>query len=206
MSSASPSVGEGETPVRPGPEPEPEPAPPAEPSPDELFHVLRNQRRRFVLHHLKRTEEPVDVGDLATQVAAWENEVGRDEVTSQQRRRVYNALQQTHIDELDDTGLVDVDRREVSLSADAADLDIYFEVVAGRDVPWSEYYLALGAVGTAALAAAWLDVGPLGLLPDAALGAFLAAALLVSACANYYRQRRNRVGGTEKPPELREDP
>jgi hypothetical protein len=37
---------------------------------DELFHILRNQRRRFALHHLKHCEDAVDVGELATQIAA----------------------------------------------------------------------------------------------------------------------------------------
>jgi hypothetical protein len=173
------------------------------PTRDELFHVLRNRRRRFAIHHLKRTSEPVDVGDLATQVAAWENEVAVEEVTSKQRRRVYNALQQTHVPELDDTGLVEVDRREVSLTDRAEQLDVYLEVVPGEDIPWSEYYLGLGIVGLAALAVVGLDVGFFAAVPDIAAGAFLAVAFVASAAANYYYQHENLVGGPAEPPELR---
>jgi len=174
-----------------------------EPTRDELFHVLRNRRRRFALHHLKREDEPVDVGALATQVAAWENEVSPEEVTSTQRRRVYNALQQTHVPELDDTGLVEVDRREVELTERADRVDIYLEVVPGRDVPWSQYYLGLGTVGMALLALVGLDLGPFAAIADVEAGVFLAVTLLVSAAANYYYQHESLVGEAEKPPELR---
>lgn len=173
------------------------------PTRDELFHVLRNRRRRFAIHYLKRAAEPVDVGELATQVAAWENGISTEAVTSKQRRRVYNALQQTHLSELHRSGLVQVDQREVELT-DAADrLDIYLEIVPGGDVPWSEYYLAIAGVGVAGLVVIGLDVGPFAALPDIAVGVFLAVVLVVSACANYYYQHGNVLSRTEKPPELR---
>jgi DNA-binding transcriptional ArsR family regulator len=170
---------------------------------DDLFHILRNQRRRFALHHLKHREQAVDVGSLATQIAAWENEVPVEQVTSKQRRRVYNALQQTHVPELEETGVVEVDRREVALTDRAEELDIYLEVVPGQDIPWSEYYLALGGVSLAFLVAVWVGVGPFALVPGAAAGVFVTVAFLVSACANGYYQRASLLGGHERPPELR---
>lgn len=176
---------------------------PDRPSRDDLFHVLRNRRRRFAIHHLKHTEESVEVGDLATQVAAWENGVGAEEVTSTQRRRVYNALQQTHLPELEDTGIVEVDRREVELSDNAEELDLYLEVVPGDDIPWSEYYLGLGALGTAGVVVTWLDIGLFAGVPDAGAGAFLAAALVVSALANYFVRHPSLIGDADEPPELR---
>jgi DNA-binding transcriptional ArsR family regulator len=178
---------------------------PDRPSRDDLFHVLRNRRRRFAIHHLKHTEESVEVGDLATQVAAWENGVGAEEVTSRQRRRVYNALQQTHLPELEDTGIVEVDRREVELSDYAEELDLYLEVVPGDDIPWSEYYLGLGALGTTGVAVTYLDVGAFAGVPDVAAGAFLAAALVISALANYYLQHPSLIGDADEPPELRDE-
>ncbi len=174
-----------------------------EPTRDELFHVLRNQRRRWTIHHLKHTAASVDIGELATQVAAWENGVSTEQVTSTQRRRVYNVLQQTHIPELIDTGIVEVDRREVALTDRAEQLELYLEVVPGKDIPWSEYYLALGAIGLAVLTVVWLNIGPFAAIPNIAAGAFLAVALIVSAVANYYSAHASRLGHTEQPPELR---
>lgn len=173
------------------------------PSRDEFFHVLRNQRRRFAIHYLKNVGEPVDVGDLATQVAAWENDVSVEEVTSEQRRRVYNALQQTHVPELDDTGIVETERREVELTAQAMDLDVYLEMVPGPDIPWSQYYLALGLIGAVITTLTTFNVGPLGAIPDLSAAVFLTVALLLSALANYYFQHGKRLGAHEKPPELR---
>jgi hypothetical protein len=126
-----------------------------------------------------------------------------EEVSSQQRRRVYNALQQTHVPELEETGVVDVDRREVELTDRADEFDIYLEVVPRSDVPWSEYYLALGAVSLSALVAVALNVGPFAGVPGVAVGIFAVVAFLVSACANYYYQHESLLGGHERPPELR---
>ncbi|MFB6140279.1 MAG: hypothetical protein ABEJ26_07570 [Halosimplex sp.] len=168
--------------------------------------MLRNQRRRFAIHHLKRDRGPVDVGDLATQVAAWENGVSVEEVTSTQRRRVYNALKQTHLPELESTGLVDEDRGEVSLTDQAEHLDVYLELVPEKEIRWSEYYFGLGAVGLVAVTVAWLDIGPFSLFPDLAAGVFLAVALFVSAVAHHrYYRNRHLVGSDEKPPELRRE-
>jgi DNA-binding transcriptional ArsR family regulator len=174
-----------------------------EPTRDEVFHVLQNQRRRFALHHLKHAPEPVDIGELATQVAAWENDVTPEQVTSKERRRVYNALQQTHISVLDETGFVSRDRRAVEPTARAERLDIYLEVISGRDIPWSEYYLALGGVGVAVLFVVGFDVGLFASFPDIAAGVFLWVALVVSAVSNYYSQHANRLGSSATPPELR---
>jgi hypothetical protein len=170
---------------------------------DDLFHILRNQRRRFALHHLKRQNKPVDVGELATQVAAWENEVSPDEVTSKQRRRVYNALQQTHVPELEETAVVEVDRREVKLTDRAEELDIYLEVVPGEEIPWSEYYLALGGISLALLTTVILEIGPLGTIPGVAAGVFVTVAFIISAGANYYYQHQSLLGEHKNPPELR---
>lgn len=174
-----------------------------EPTRDELFHVLRNRRRRYAIHHLERAGEPVDVGELATQIAAWENDVPVEAVTSKQRRRVYNALQQTHVPELDDTGLVETDRREVELTERASELDVYLELVDGRDVPWSEYYLGVGVVGAAVTGLTALNFGPFAAVPDVAAAVFVVVVLLVSAGANYYYQHGNRIGEHDRPPELR---
>lgn len=176
------------------------------PDRDELFHVLRNRRRRYAIHHLKVNEgsEPVGVGELATQIAAWENGVTVDEVTSTQRRRVYNALKQTHLPELDRTDLVKEDRGDLVLTDQAEQLDMYLELVPEKDIQWSEYYLGLGAAGLAVTTVAWLDVGPFAVFPDIAAGVFLTVALVISAVAHYYfYQHASLLGRSEKPPELR---
>jgi len=171
---------------------------------DELFYLLKNQRRRFILHHLKNVERPIEIGELARQVAAWENKVACEDVTSKQRRRVYNALQQTHVPKLEEAGMISVERRSVALTEDAKQLDIYLDLVPGADVPWSKYYLALGGIGTVVTTATWLDASLFSLLSNFAVGTFVSIAFLMSAVAHYYYQQESRIGKSGKPPELRE--
>jgi hypothetical protein len=173
--------------------------------PDEAFHVLRNRRRRFALHTLKYRDGPVELGEMAEQVAAWEYDVPREALTSQQRKRVYNSLQQTHVPELEDTGLVNYHRGTAELTDRADELDVYLEVVSDRDIPWSRYYLALGAVCTALVAAAWIGAPGIAALSGNGVAAFVSVAFTVSATAHVLTQRQDRVGRTAVPPEVQRD-
>ena len=59
--------------------------------------------------------------ELAERVAAEENGVPREELSSAQRKRVYVSLYQTHVPKMEDAGLVDYDQETsmVSLKARA---------------------------------------------------------------------------------------
>jgi DNA-binding transcriptional ArsR family regulator len=82
--------------------------PKSEVSEDELFDVLANQRRRFALHLLKREgDETVTIGEMAEQIAAWENGIDMAEITGNERKRVYTALQQSHLPKMDNAGVVE---------------------------------------------------------------------------------------------------
>jgi len=161
----------------------------------EIFDVLRNQRRRYVLQYLKRMDDPVELGELATQVAAWEYDTSVDEVSSEQRKRVYTTLQQTHLDKMDEAGIVeyDADRGVIRSTDQTADLSIYLEIVPGREFPWQEYYLSLGAVSTALVTALWFDVYPLTVVSDLGWATMIAFVLTLSAIYHVHRQRGMRL-------------
>jgi hypothetical protein len=173
-------------------------------SPDDVFHVLQNRRRRYALHFLKQQDETAEIGEVAQQVAAWENAVEPEAVTSTQRKRVYNSLQQSHFPKLNEEGLAEYDERSgsVKLTERADRLDVYMEVVAGRDIPWSEYFLGLGALSVAITAAVWTGIFPFTLLPPVAWLAFVTTTFTVSAGANFYYQRRQRLGSSDSPAEM----
>jgi DNA-binding transcriptional ArsR family regulator len=168
---------------------------------DAIFSMLSNRRRRHVLHYLKRNDGPAKIRDLAEQIAAWENGLGIQELTYKQRKRVYTSLHQTHLPKLDDCGIVEYnrDRGVVTLTDRVSELDVYLEVVPKNDIPWSDYYLGLAAVGLALVTVAWLDVAPFTLLPDIAYAALVAVVLGVSAGFHAINSRRNLLGGTERP-------
>jgi hypothetical protein len=177
-----------------------------EPTENELFDILSNRRRRYALHQLTRVDGEVELGPLAEQVAAWENDVAVDEVTSAERKRVYTALQQSHLPKLDEAGVVDFDKRAGTITPTPvmAELDVYLDVVRGRDIPWSEYYLALSAVGAAVLAGAWIDAPVFGVLPDLAWASLVVAAFLCSSIAHVYFTRHVRLGAGATPPDVRD--
>ena len=168
-----------------------------------VFHLLRNQRRRYALHYLKREQAPVEMGDLVDQVAAWENGTTPDAVDDDERQRVYVSLFQSHLPRMEERGIVRIDEesRTISLTDAAAGIDVYVDVVPAEDLRWSEYYLALSGLCGAFLAVVWLDVYPFVEVADAVWLQLIAALYLVSALVHYRYQRRHRLGTTGPPPE-----
>ena len=170
----------------------------------EIFEVLRNQRRRYVLQYLKQDDRPVELGDLAQQVAAWEYETTLDEVTPEQRKRVYTTLQQTHLPKMDQAGILtfDSDSGVVEVTDRTRDVVIYLEIVPGYEFAWRELYLSLGAISCALVAALWGNVYPLTTLSDLSWATIIAVTFTVTAAAHIYHERNMRLGHGEQPPEL----
>lgn len=174
------------------------------PTEGEMFDVLSNRRRRFALHALNRSGETVEIGRLAEQIAAWENDVDVAAVTSGKRKRVYTALQQTHLPRMDEAGVVAFDKRAgtVRTTDAAADVDVYLDVVRGREIPWSAYYVGLSALCASILVALEVGVPPLTRFPTDAWFALAVVAFAVSSVAHLLATRKRRLGATDRPPEI----
>jgi len=175
-------------------------------SEDDLYEVLANRRRRFAVHLLKReSADAVEIGEMAEQIAAWENEVEIAEITGSDRKRVYTALQQSHLPKMDDAGVVEFDKDRGTIEPTPAleNVDLYMDVVEGREIPWSTYYLGLSGVAVALTGAVWLDAWPFVLLPDMAWTLAIVVGFTFSAAMHYYYTGEMRVGGGDDPPELR---
>ena len=170
---------------------------------DTIFTMLSNQRRRYVIHFMKRNPGPIRIRDLAQQVAAWENGIEIEELTYKQRKRVYTSLHQTHLPKLNDAGVVeyDRDRGTIALASGAAELDIYLDVVSKNDIPWSDFYLGLSAVSLALVVAAWVDVVPFSSIPDLVYVVCLALLFTATSLVHAYYTRQTQVGGTPSPVE-----
>ncbi|MFB6130639.1 MAG: hypothetical protein ABEJ28_07455 [Salinigranum sp.] len=119
---------------------------------DEIFHLLRNERRRAVLRYLEGVDDCVAMRDVAEQVAAWEHDTTVDELRSKQRSRVYIALYQDHLPALDKLGVIEYDqsRGRVRRLPAADQLTPHLDIGDDGDEeatdesadPWSLYYLA----------------------------------------------------------------
>jgi len=173
-------------------------------SSDAVYDALADKRRRYALHYLKQRSEPVTVRELAEQVAAWENEKEIAELTSQERKRVYIALYQSHLSTLDGEGLVDYDEDAGTVTqTDAfAGSDLYLEVVPQESVPWSLFYLGLAVANAVVIALAWDEIAPFDVVPGLGLAVVVLVTFGVSAFVQTYSSRRMRFGDEGPPPEL----
>lgn len=171
---------------------------------DDIYDQLANRRRRYALHHLKQIGEPVDVRDLAEQVAAWENGTTVEELGSQERKRVYISLYQSHLPTMDKAGLITYDDEAgtVDLAGPIADTDVYIEVVPERDLPWDLYYLGLSVANGVLLALVYLDVQPFTRVSDLGWGLVVLLSFGLSALAQLRERRRMQLGDEGPPPGL----
>ncbi|WP_139328872.1 hypothetical protein [Haladaptatus litoreus] len=77
---------------------------------------------------------------------------------------------------------------------------MYLEVVPGRELSWAQYYLGLGGVSVALMAAVWLEAFPFSLLPALVWGSFVASVFLLSGIAHVFTLRSSRLGASGEPP------
>lgn len=172
---------------------------------DECFDLLSNHRRRYTLHYLQQNSSSAGLGPLAEQIAAWENETSVEDLSYDQRKRVYTSLQQVHLPRMDDAGVVEFDDREgvVEIGPAAEDLDIYLEVVQGREVSWSLFYSGLALMNALAVGAFAMGLGFLSTLPAVAVAMFVVTTFLIASLVHLYLTRTEmRLGESEQPPSM----
>ncbi len=169
----------------------------------EIFDVLHNQRRRYVLQYLEKFEEPVALSDLALQVAAWEYRTPVEEVSDDQKKRVYTTLQQTHLKKMEDAGIVEYDPEQnlIRRTPRTDELTVYLEIVPETEFPWREYYLSLGAISCAIVAALWTGLFPLTLLDPLEWVTVIAVTFTASAAYHTYQGADMTVSEDEFPSE-----
>lgn len=146
---------------------------------DTAFDLLSNARRRFVLRRLQEAGEGVELGDLATELSAVENDVPRDDLSSKQRKRTYVSLYQTHIPKLEEAGVVSYnsDSGVVRPTERLDELALYFD--GPRETNWRMVYLSVCGVGLLLYAVAYA-IELRGLQPEYVGLAVLAAVGTVS--------------------------
>lgn len=172
---------------------------------DNIYDVLSDKRRRYTLHHLKQRDGPVSIRELAEQVAAWENRKAIEDLTSQERKRVYIALYQSHLPSMAKEGIVDydADRGMVELTSTIEDVSIYLEIVPDEDIPWSLYYIGLSAANALLVFLAWQGVEPFAAIPDLGVAVIVLVSFGVSAFVQIYRGRQMQIGDEGPPPEIK---
>ncbi|GAA0506288.1 hypothetical protein SAMN04488066_101151 [Halorubrum aquaticum] len=170
------------------------------PTRDEIFDVLCNERRRYVLEYLRESsEESLHLSEMVDTIAAWENDKDVVEIEYADRKRVYTALRQTHLPKLHETGVIEYDSRrgELRPTDGMEDVQLYLDYVPEHEIPWGQYYLGLSLIAALLfLGSAFVETvyGAVSL----STVAVVVAAFLVSSSVHTYRTRRNDVHRTPR--------
>jgi len=156
---------------------------------DRIFDILSSPRRRYVLYFLRTEQSPIQLTDLAEHVAAWENDTTVEDLSTQQRKRVYVSLYQTHLPKLSEAGLVeyDDDSGAVSIASKASEIDPYLGD-AETETPWYLYYFAVAVASTLLILASIAGLG----IPQAIVGIIVVgsfAVLTTIHAVSHWRQR-----------------
>ncbi|SDM76357.1 hypothetical protein SAMN04487949_2529 [Halogranum gelatinilyticum] len=124
----------------------------------EIHDILRNDRRRAVLKHLRQTTSDVTLRDLAEGIA--EIETGESPPPKNIRESVYNSLHQTHLPKLDERGVISYDknRKTIALEERARAVNIYMEVVTKYGITWADYYRGIATLSLLTVLAVTIGV------------------------------------------------
>lgn len=97
---------------------------------DDLFDILSDQRRRFVLQSLGEAGTPVAFDELVDDVAEREHGASISDIPAEEVDRVRLSLYHSHIPKLDDANLVEfrAKREQVSLSVDSEQVEALLEL------------------------------------------------------------------------------
>lgn len=156
----------------------------------EIFEVLSNDRRRYVIEYLCEQQRGRRIGfrELVDRVAVRENDTTIEQLDSSDRKCVYTALRQTHLPKLDSANVVDYDnqRGEVELADAADEVRVYMEYVPGDDISWSQVYLMLSAVCGLLASSFWIGLYPFGNLSGITIAIVVATVFGVSALVQAY--------------------
>ncbi|ELY64787.1 DUF7344 domain-containing protein [Natronococcus jeotgali] len=165
---------------------------------DEIFHILQNERRRMVLEYLQGTDESVRMRDVAEQVAAWENDTTVEELTSDQRQRVYIPLYQSHLPKLDKAGIIDYqqNRGVVERRPLARQLDYYLNADSNnstsndagtKGADWDDYYIGAAGTGAVLLLGAFFELPLFSVITGIGLSALILLMFTTLTIGQYVR-------------------
>lgn len=104
------------------------------PDHDEVFGVLKCERRRLAIRVLDEADRPLPLGELAEAVAAREAGTTVGALSSAKRKNVYTALYQSHLSKLKETGAVEyIDGRDAIRAGPNA--GVFLEYLRVRERP-----------------------------------------------------------------------
>jgi len=98
-------------------------------SPSMIFGLLADERQRFALYYLQEHDGQGTLEDIATHVAAWENNTTVELTTTEMKNRVYAGFYHADLPKLSDYNVIDydVESGHVRLTGEIDELETYLE-------------------------------------------------------------------------------
>lgn len=85
-------------------------------STDDLFDVLSNARRRFVIACLATHSKPLAVADIATELTCWECKTPSDQIPEEHVQSRYVALYHVHVPKMADVGILEYNQERNTIA------------------------------------------------------------------------------------------
>jgi hypothetical protein len=166
--------------------------------------VVLDERRRYALYYLHESSGPVELDDLAEQVAAWERETTPDAVARNHVESVRSSLRRSHLPYLADRGLVTYDdrRRVATGHVEDPEIAMFLSNDPRTEVSWYRVYLALTALSAALVGLVWLDVSPFDRIGPVAAAALVVGLFALASVGYWYDVRRWRRRSEDTPPDF----
>ena len=124
----------------------------------EIFHILGNDRRRAIVQLLAGHSDQLDVSDVASKIA--ETEVDGSSVPNNLYKSVYVSLQQTHLPQLEEEGVIeyDSDAKTIEPGPNFGDVNQYVNGNNPSSRPVLVGHLAVCVLGLVVIVLAGLDL------------------------------------------------
>lgn len=177
--------------------------------------AILHPRRRYALYYLRERSAPVEIDELADQIAVWESEGEESEraragegasekARADERESVAASLRRRHVPYLAERGIVtyDSDRDRVAYDTDDSTLAMCLANDYRTSIAWHRVYLALTAVSVVLLALVWLDAGPLAGVPAIAVAGVVVVLFAVTSAIHWYDVYRWRRENDGEPPDF----
>lgn len=164
----------------------------AELTPEEIFEILSNKRRRMVLYYLRQHDGTVAVQELAKEIAALENDIPTDKLSSQQRKRVYVSLYQTHLPKMAGANVIDYDKDNgtVALTAQSNAMEEYLADGDTETYSWRNHYLGLTISSVSVILLSMTSIPGFATISTTIVGGFMIGLYAISAVIQYWQQRQ----------------
>lgn len=166
------------------------------PTKDDIFDILRNRRRRYVLQYLGEQEGVVRLSQLAEALADWEKDDDATYITHRDRKRAYVSLYQTHLPKLDRAGVVEYNqpRGTVERGPDYPYVQRYLDQPHKGTMLWDRLYVLCGAMVAGLLALNGTTAFPFVPVPESAWFVLVFAVFGAVWVAHSLAEREEEVG------------